>query len=155
MRERRCFVQFIHPGAEHTPDIGELKRWNRDDHRRKFMKGMGRYIVSGEMKEGELVFWGEWEPESAVLHRYHRPVADRPRYLYEPYFVEHRDGAWRQNTDPFVFGERFHYTGATHPSRRYSASLACTRLDRAVRLLSSKVTLRARHRLRRRRPRRP
>jgi hypothetical protein len=29
MRERRCFVQFIHPGGEHRPDGGGLKFWNR------------------------------------------------------------------------------------------------------------------------------
>src|SRR2546422_5325948 len=33
MRERRCFVQFIHPGGEHWPDQGDLKFWNREQHR--------------------------------------------------------------------------------------------------------------------------
>ena len=32
--------------------------------------------------------------------------------------MEHRDGVWRQNTDPFVFGERFHYTGCLRHTRR-------------------------------------
>jgi hypothetical protein len=118
MRERRCFVQFIHPGGEHQPDGGDLKFWNRGAHRRKFLKSRGRYLDRGAFREGEIVFWGEWEPESRVVARYPDHVADGPRFLYEPFFVEHRDRAWRQNTDPFVFGERFHYTGCMQNTRR-------------------------------------
>lgn len=117
MRERRCFVQFIHPGGEHWPDQVDLKLWNREAHRRKFLKSRGRYIAGDEVREGEIVFWGEWEPESRVIARYSNRVADGPHFLYEPYFVDHRDGAWRQNTDPFVFGERFHYTGCLQHTR--------------------------------------
>jgi hypothetical protein len=111
VRERRCFVQFIHPGGEHRPDQGDLRSWNRAVHRRKFLDSRGRYLDRGSLKEGEIVFWGEWEPESRVIARYAGSSADEPQFLYEPFFVEHRDGAWRQNTDPFVFGPRFHYTG--------------------------------------------
>jgi hypothetical protein len=118
MRERRCFVQFIHPGGEHSPDQGGLKFWNRDQHRRKFLRSGGRYVDGGEVNEGEVVFWGEWEPESRVVARYADRVPDGPHFLYEPFFVEHHDGAWRQNTDPFVFGERFHYTGCLQHTRR-------------------------------------
>lgn len=118
MHERRCFVQFIHPGGEHSPDQGDLKLWNRDAHRRKFLKSHGRYLDHGESKEGEIVFWGEWEPESRILARYTDRVPDGPHFLYEPFFVDHRDGAWRQNTDPFVFGDRFHYTGCMQHTRR-------------------------------------
>ena len=118
MRERRCFVQFIHPGGEHSPDAGDLKLWNRDAHRRKFLKSRGRYVANGKTKDGEIVFWGEWEAESSVLRRYEQPLPDGPGFLYQPYFVEHGDGAWRQNTDPFVFGKRFHYTGCLQHVRR-------------------------------------
>lgn len=118
MRERRCFVQFIHPGGEHSPDHGEFRSWNRDEHRRKFLKGRGHYIDRGQRTRGDFVFWGEWEPESRVISRYADRVPDGPHYLYEPFFAEHRDGAWRQNTDPFVFGERFHYTGCLQHTRR-------------------------------------
>lgn len=118
MDERRCFVQFIHPGGEHRPDNGDLKFWNRADHRRKFLKSPGSYLVDDEVAEGEIVFWGEWEPESRVVRRYQQPLPDGPGFLYEPYYVERSDGLWRQNTDPFVFGERFHYTGCMqHTSR--------------------------------------
>ncbi len=58
MRERCCFVQFIHPGDEHQPDCGDLKFWNRGAHRRKFLKSRGRYLDRGVLKEGEIVFWG-------------------------------------------------------------------------------------------------
>jgi hypothetical protein len=61
MLERRCFVQFIHPGGEHRPDGGGLRIWNRGLHRRKFLKSRGRYLDRGALKEGEIVFWGEWE----------------------------------------------------------------------------------------------
>jgi hypothetical protein len=117
MRERRCFAQFIHPGGEHSPDQGDLKFWNRAAHRRKFLRSRGRYIEGGEVKEDDIVFWGEWEPESRVSARYSDRVPDGPHFLYEPFFVDHRDGAWRQNTDPFVFGERFHYTGCLQHTR--------------------------------------
>jgi hypothetical protein len=48
MRERRCFVQFIHPGGEHRPDAGDTKHWNVGDHRRKFLTRPGRDIADGE-----------------------------------------------------------------------------------------------------------
>lgn len=44
-------------------------------------------------------------------------MPDGPHFLYEPFFVDDRDSAWRQNTDPFVFGERFHYTGCLQHTR--------------------------------------
>jgi len=82
------------------------------------MKSRGRYFADGKRHEGEIVFWGEWEPESRVLARYHSPNSAEPSFLYEPFFVRHVDGLWRQNTDPFVFGERFYYTGCLqHTSR--------------------------------------
>jgi hypothetical protein len=116
MRDRRCFVQFIHPGSEHWPDEGDLKRWNRDQHRRKFLVSRGRYLDAGELREADLEFWGEWEPESRVVKHYDGQIPDGPHFLYEPYFVRHNDG-WRQNTDPFMFGEQFHYTGCLQHTR--------------------------------------
>jgi hypothetical protein len=118
MRERRCFVQFIHPGGEHWTDTPQMKSWNRDLHRRKFLKSAGRYLADGDLHSGELEFWGEWEPESRVVKRYNERVEDGPHFLYEPYYVHNPDGRWKQNTDPFVFGDHFHYTGCLqHTSR--------------------------------------
>ncbi len=111
MRDRRCFVQFIHPGKEHGPDDGELKRWNRGDHRRKFMTSTGAYLDNGRTVEGPIVFWGEWEPPSRVVRRFADASGGRPAYLHEPLPAVAESEAWRQNTDPFVFGSRFLYTG--------------------------------------------
>jgi len=122
MEDSRCFVQFIHPGGEHDPDKGNLKCWNRDSHRRKFLKSHGRYLDHGEVLEGQIELWGEWEPESTVTKRLGNPVADGPNYIYEPFFVRHRDGV-RQNTDPFVFGERFHYTGCRQHRNGHATQL--------------------------------
>jgi hypothetical protein len=57
------FVQFPHPGSEHHP-TGPWMEWNRREHARKFLKANGRFITSGEIRSGPLVFWGEWEPQS-------------------------------------------------------------------------------------------
>jgi hypothetical protein len=41
-----------------------------------------------------------------------------PHYLWEPYYEDHQDGLWRQNTDPWVYGDRFQYTGCLQHTRR-------------------------------------
>ncbi|MGO9166978.1 MAG: hypothetical protein ACLP56_08895, partial [Candidatus Sulfotelmatobacter sp.] len=66
MDDKLLFVQFPHPGGEHRPDGGSIKKWNRKphQHQRKFLKRAGRYISNGQIVEGEMLFWGEWEPES-------------------------------------------------------------------------------------------
>lgn len=110
MRESRCFVQFIHPGGEHRPDSPGLKSWNVGSHKRKFLKSPGRYFLDGREHDGDVVFWGEWEAESSV-EAFVDPGPEEPRYLNEPYLVVPDTKAWRQNTDPFVFGDHFCYTG--------------------------------------------
>ncbi len=126
MDDRLCFVQFLHPGGEHEPDAGRVKTWNRRDHRRKFLKSPGRFLEtpSAQVQDGEIVFWGEWEPESVAVVEIGTPLPDGPRWIYEPYFVLPEgdpDQAWysgRQNTDPFVFGDRFRYTGCLQHTKR-------------------------------------
>ena len=63
-------VQFIHPGGEHGQDVAGHKRWNTSDHdhRRKFLCVPGEYVDAPDAPplKDELVFWGEWEPESEV-----------------------------------------------------------------------------------------
>lgn len=66
MHETLCFVQFLHPGAEHRPDNGSVKRWNTREHKRKFLVGPGTYVDGDKLLPGEIEFWGEWEPESRV-----------------------------------------------------------------------------------------
>jgi hypothetical protein len=124
MRDRRLFVQFIHPGGEHVPDRDGLKGWNSGPHRRKFLTAPGRYLEAGAMRSDELVFWGEWEPQSRVIRTYHDPMPGGPRFLFEPYYTP--PASWLsapQNTDPFVFGDQFHYTGCLQHTKRGATQL--------------------------------
>lgn len=118
MRERQCFVQFIHPGGEHRPDMGDMRSWNFGRHQRKFLKRPGSYIAGGEIHQGDLTLWGEWEPESRVLERWHPDTRDAPHYLWEPYFADQHDTVHGQNTDPWVYGDCFQYTGCLQHTRR-------------------------------------
>ena len=77
MCDKLCFVQFIHPGGEHTPDNGLIREWNRNDHKRKFLRQAGNYIADGKVEKGEIVFWGEWEPESKA-ERVGNPIIHGP-----------------------------------------------------------------------------
>lgn len=125
LRERRLFVQFIHPGGEHRPDRDGHKEWNTGQHRRKFLTSRGRYMQGGEMRADDVVFWGEWEPQSRVVREYPDEQPGGPRFLYEPYYSL-PGGAPKpgmQNTDPFVFGDQFHYTGCLQHTKRGGTQL--------------------------------
>src|SRR5918996_591574 len=105
-----AFVQFIHPGGEHAPDRGNLRTWNLGMHRRKFMLAKGDYLYEGNLRHGRIAFWGEWEPPSRVIEAY--PAQDHlPRFLHEPLLTQPHLGDFPipRDTDPFVFGDRFHY----------------------------------------------
>jgi len=114
---RRCFVQFMHPGGEHGPDSGNDKAWNVNDHKRKFLRLEGEAHVTTDPNlpalRTELVFWGEWEPESET-EELSSSGPGGPHWVHRPYYVPpevfRRDRAVLQNTDPFVFGDRFLYT---------------------------------------------
>jgi hypothetical protein len=118
MQNKLCFVQFIHPGGEHRPDSRAVKRWNREAHKRKFVKQPGRYIADSSIHDGVVAFWGEWEPESRVVKEILNPIPDGPRYIYEPFYVEPASYQGLQNTDPFVFGEHFYYTGCQQRTKK-------------------------------------
>lgn len=111
MDEKLCFVQFLHPGGEHRPDDGVIKHWNTKEHKRKFFIRPGKYVVGAKLIEGQIEFWGEWEPESRVIETIANPIPHGPRFTYDPYYVLPESYVGLQNTDPFVFGEQFHYTG--------------------------------------------
>jgi hypothetical protein len=109
-----CFVQFIHPRGEHTPKKAGTKNfpWNtKREHKRKFLRSKGRYCedINEGTRKGEILFWGEWEPESEVEH-IEKPVPDGPAFIHEPFYVKPDEYEGHQNTDPFVFGKPFHYT---------------------------------------------
>jgi hypothetical protein len=123
MNEKLCFVQFLHPGGEHRPDHGGIKWWNSKDHKRKFLVRPGKYVAGAKLIEAQLEFWCEWEPESRVLKAIADPIPHGPRFIYDPYYVLPQCYVGLQNTDPFVFGERFHYTGC-----RQRTSKAATQL---------------------------
>jgi hypothetical protein len=112
MKDRRCFIQFMHPGGAHKPDGGRSKDWNRttSEHARKFLRLPGEYLADGESKEGKLLFWAEWEPESEVVEWIADPIADGPVHIYRPFYRSPPFYKGLQNTDPFVFGG-FFYTG--------------------------------------------
>jgi len=111
MDEKLCMVQFLHPGGEHRPDVGAVKRWNTREHKRKFLVRPGKYVADAKLLAGEIEFWGEWEPESRVVKAIADPTPHSPRFIYDPYYVLPDSYVGLQNTDPFVFGEQFQYTG--------------------------------------------
>jgi hypothetical protein len=117
MQNKLCFVQFIHPGGEHRPDSKGFKRWNRESHKRKFIKQPGRYVDEDNIHDGLVAFWGEWEPESKVMKEILNPIPNGPHYIYEPFYVEPASYQGLQNTDPFVFGEKFYYTGCQQQTK--------------------------------------
>lgn len=129
--KKLLFVQFPHPGSEHTLTPQQLaslrsghrvvKEWNTGTHKRKFMKAKG-VAVDEENKEisgAELYFWGEWEPTSYVTGLSHNVGGCKlPKYLHEPFY----DPSYKHsgegkgtncngtNTDPFVFADNFLYS---------------------------------------------
>jgi hypothetical protein len=110
MNNQTLFVQFLHPGVEHDPKPknGNFIPWNTGKHKRKFMKNPGQYLENNCPKNSDLVFWGEWEPQSDVLQRF-KPSNTYPKYLYQPYYSIPPNQQGLENTDPFIFGKQFHY----------------------------------------------
>ena len=129
-KNKLCFVQFIHPGGEHTPDDnGNIKNWNKGKHKRKFVKNFGKYLsLKGDKRQeqiGDIIFWCQWEPESKIIKKIISPIHNGPKYIHFPYYVLPKNYKRLQGTDPFVFGEQFHYTvcqqdkGKTPTALRY------------------------------------
>jgi hypothetical protein len=106
-------VQFIHPGGEHRPDApgAGIKGWNRGAHQRKFMRTAGTSCdAQGAAHHGEILLWGEWEPPSKV-EEIRASGPSYPQYLHRAFLEPRAEFAGHQNTDPFVFGDEFLYTG--------------------------------------------
>lgn len=106
-----CVVQFPHPGPEHKPPAGTaVFPWNHGSHRRKFLRTPGRLLGNdGALRQTDVVFWGEYEAASRVVRRW-SPAGDLPTALHEPLLSTPPDSPSRQNTDPWVFGDRFLYS---------------------------------------------
>ena len=120
MADKRCFVQFPHPGGEHKPDGHRKIGWNKNHrnnrvnpHKRKFMQFRGEWIDKDNNKQpGNLRAWGEWEPESELICEFNTKDGGphHPSYLWKPYWVP-RNSYWGlHNTDPFIFGDSFLYS---------------------------------------------
>jgi hypothetical protein len=121
-----AIVQFPHPGGEHVPP-GSHMGWNAGHHQRKFLLRPGRFVDGPDDQPtgGQLVFWGEWEPQSRVVARWPRR-AGLPTVLHEPYWAPPGFDGTRQNTDPWVFGDCFRYSNCKQhtnntPARKPSA----------------------------------
>jgi hypothetical protein len=118
LEDKLCFVQFLHPGSEHTAETGKV--WNAlpRQHRRKFLINPGKYVDGGKILDAELCFWGEWEPQSQCDKEIRQVSAGKPRYFHRPYYTLPDSPNWipgpdltrLHNTDPFVFDEPFLYT---------------------------------------------
>jgi hypothetical protein len=113
MAESARFVQFPHPGGEHGGDASGT-RWPHGNtaHLRKFMlvNGAYRQTLDGPSRAGELTFWGEWEGDSSARELGDGPPGG-PDWLHDPLRGQPpADADPPQNTDPFVFGDRFLYT---------------------------------------------
>ena len=116
-------VQFFHPGSEHGYDkhyknSKYLKNWNKEDHKRKFIINKGSYIENNIKYDGIMSFWCEWEPTSLVENLYAPnkilPHDVYPKYLHFPFLppkdrIKIYQEKNYQNTDPFVFGDKFRY----------------------------------------------
>lgn len=121
MHDRLCFVQFLHPGGEHHLAAPGTKAWTRvaEGHGRKFLRSPGRSLQSLDARpaDGELGFWGEWEAPSRAAAVSTR-VADGPLWIHRPFWSHQTSYRGLHNTDPFVFGDRFHYTGCLQHTKR-------------------------------------
>jgi hypothetical protein len=105
-----CFVQFPHPRSEHVPASNQMP-WNVGAHGRKFLVARGSYVDDdgNGVAEAELVFWGEWEPPSQVATRW-APSGFLPCALHRPFWTRPTTDGYRQNTDPWVWGDRMLYS---------------------------------------------
>ena len=119
MDDKRCFVQFSHPGNEHGPKSGCVWHKAKYEHKRKFMQLRGKWIEkNGTRGEDDLWAWGEWEPESDLICKFKTSgrASRLPRCLWNPYYVPKDSYQGRHNTDPFIFGEHFVYSNCGQPS---------------------------------------
>ena len=132
MKNLVTFVQFIHPGEESRPagrSESDLIPWNHGSHKRKFLCSPGWYVENRQLVHDELTFWGEWEPQSRVTHIANPIENGCPHVIHHPMLdlnEPKRDaqGCCQQNTDPFVFHERFLYRCCKQTNKRGKTQLA-------------------------------
>ena len=113
MADKRCFVQFPHPGGEHGPRSGRVWNTTKRAHQRKFLQFHGKWIDEDYITHtGDLRAWGEWEPESELIREFDPKDREphHPNYLWKPYWVPRNTYRCLHNTDPFIFGDCFLYS---------------------------------------------
>ena len=82
------------------------------------MLSPGRYVDhQGKQHRGEVVFWGEWEAPSRIIQKW-RQYDQLPRCLHEPFWEDKGLAGFRQNTDPWVFGDAFIYSNCRQLSQK-------------------------------------
>lgn len=118
MAGRRCFVQFPHPGQEHSPVSGRNWLKTSSPHMRKFMQFRGDWIErDGTTRRDDcLRAWGEWEAESELIRKF--TVGREPHHphnLWKPYWEPKHSYRCLRNTDPFIFGDCFLYSNCGQP----------------------------------------
>lgn len=113
----------MHPRHEHNPVQADRIEWRvTDPHARKFLRNPGRYLTRDDTAhESDLMFWGEWEGPSTVIDRWDRD-GDLPRFLHEPVWGRPPTPGFRQNTDPWVFGDCFRYSNCKQITYRGNPS---------------------------------
>ncbi|MGH2614749.1 MAG: hypothetical protein ACRDJC_05890 [Thermomicrobiales bacterium] len=103
-----------------------MKRWTRveEGHARKYLISPGRFLhgLDGAPTEGEIGFWGEWEALSEVVP-VSNPLRDGPRWMHRPFWSHQVSYRGLQNTDPFVFGDHFRYTGCLQHTKHGATQL--------------------------------
>ena len=93
-------------------------QWNTSmSHHRKFIKRHGKYLENGTEKEGDIFFWGEYEPQSNCIianvcayKAIHYGLSPVRNTIIPPKAL---------NTDPYVFGDHFKNICCGIKNRKY------------------------------------
>lgn len=102
--------------------------WNLGSHARKFMVADGNYRgPDAAERSGMIVFWGEWESQSGIVRRWNKEEP-LPTCLHGPFLNAPPEEKPRQNTDPWIFGDRFHYSNCKQLTNKGRTVTALQRL---------------------------
>ena len=127
MADKRCFVQFPHPGGEHSVRSGRVWNTTNRNHKRKFMQFRGKWMdEDGITHTDDLRAWGEWEPEAELILEFDSTGGGPhyPRCLWKPYWVLTDNYRGLHNTDPFIFGDCFLYSNCRQSNQLGLKALA-------------------------------
>ena len=145
---------FVGVEIDDIKDASEgLMSWNTaPKHRRKFIKTEGECIDrDGNLyTHSDISFWGEWEQESYFI-KAKKTDSESPDRIHFPRCVKTvvtdyltGDGAIdegfvsknasfftnKQNTDPYVFGDRFYYSCCRQEEKKENSEKSFLRLNK-------------------------